>query len=80
LCPVGIKEEKPMRLSIEELKAQVRPEVDAAARIVAERERDVLDYLAAYDRGQATYERAAERTAVTATRTTSSWRRHAAAG
>jgi len=40
------------RLTIESLKAQVRPEVAAAGRRVIARERDALNYLAAYDRGE----------------------------
>jgi hypothetical protein len=42
------------RFLVESLKARIRPEVAAAGRRVVAREREVLDYLAAYDRGQIT--------------------------
>jgi hypothetical protein len=40
------------RLLVESLKAQIRPEVMAVGRRVVARERDALNYLAAYDQGQ----------------------------
>jgi hypothetical protein len=40
--------------SVSGFKDRVRPEVLAASKRVVVRERDVLDYLAAYDRGEVT--------------------------